>query len=215
MPRSDSVLYLALCTVLCIKVMFCRTCLAFQFIRRFSFCQAEQLSLFCAAGSNLPCLMRFLRLLLFACCRSIAFCKDVCIFCTSWLWLLPTYRWKMRKLSPTAVTQITMLMLSCGAEKKLCKIAFVALAQCTTVMSTVVAKKHTPAWRRPQSTIWTKCTHSTHASLLQLFANQLTAFNSSSAIATLGCMHPATAHLLLGRVHFLHKRSRTSLLPWS
>jgi len=46
----------------------------------------------------------------------------------------------------------------------------------------------------------------THASLLQLYANQLTALNSSSTIATLGCMHPATAHLLLGRVHVLHNK---------
>jgi len=45
-----------------------------------------------------------------------------------------------------------------------------------------------------------------HAFLLRLYDNQLTAFNSSSAIATLGCMHPGTAHLLLGRIHVLHNK---------
>ena len=59
--------------------MFCTACFWFEFIRRFPNFQANRATfIILCSDSKLTFLYDVLRLLLFACCRSTAFCKDVC-----------------------------------------------------------------------------------------------------------------------------------------
>ena len=141
-PRSDCGLYLALCTVLCIKYCFVQPG-GLNSLGAFSNSQTNR------ASFMLLCSDLKFTLLDEVSAPFIIFLLQINCLLQNCVYLFAQpisdcylSLWNMRMLSLTAVLSRRR---RCGAEVKFCKSAFIVLAQRTNVTSTNVAKKHKPA----------------------------------------------------------------------
>lgn len=178
--------------------------LVFSTHHMFSFYSVGQQSSLCfiiLCSHSKLCSKRYLQLCYFA--NHLPF-ETLCAIVAQPISNCYLYLRNMRILSLTAITQKTMLML--WYQTKFYKLHSLSYHSAPMMYQQVMPKSK----NSPQQMLCGKSFHhTTHTTWLQLYADQLIAFNASSTITRLGCMHPATAHLLLGRVHVL--RSSTAV----